>query len=544
MSNKILGPAMDGERGSTISRRDFLKIGGAGLAGATLLGVASCGSGGDQGNGGGGSGGSASSNLVVGVGAEPAILNGYVTGGDSLYTAYVTSGILEAPLLLNPDLHYTPQLADEMPEVLSENPLVIQYRLKDGVAWSDGKPLTSADAKWTFQQIMDPKNKIITRTGWDKISKFETPDERTVKITFKEPYAPWRDLLLSSILPEHIYQNKDFNTALNNSITGSGPFKFKNWSKGQSITVVRNENYWGEKAGLKSLTYRFITDSNSQIAALKAGEISFMDPANGPGVLQQLQGIDGTTVKYKSGANWSHMSFNTEKVDKKLRQAIAYGINRQQILSKVLKGQNVNPLQSVIVPQLKPYSTPAWSRYTYDPDKARQLVEEAKSEGANTDLTYTTTAGVQLNTLVQQIVQQQLKDVGINIEITNKSFTAFSQVLPGGDFEIITFGWSTTGDPEITSLFAADQVPPKGQNYMLYKNQKVTDDLHQSDVTIDAKKRTQLLHDAQNQMAEDCPILPLYQLPTIYAYSSNLQGPQVNPSLAGPYWNVGDWKVT
>ena len=139
MSNKILGPAMDGERGSTISRRDFLKIGGAGLAGATLLGVASCGSGGDQGNGGGGSGGSASSNLVVGVGAEPAILNGYVTGGDSLYTAYVTSGILEAPLLLNPDLHYTPQLADEMPEVLSENPLVIQYRLKDGVAWSDGQ---------------------------------------------------------------------------------------------------------------------------------------------------------------------------------------------------------------------------------------------------------------------------------------------------------------------------------------------------------------------------------------------------------------------
>jgi peptide/nickel transport system substrate-binding protein len=78
----------------------------------------------------------------------------------------------------------------------------------------------------------------------------------------------------------------------------------------------------------------------------------------------------------------------------------------------------------------------------------------------------------------------------------------------------------------------------------LYKNQKVTDDLHQSDVTIDAKKRTQLLHDAQNQMAEDCPILPLYQLPEIYAYSSNLQGPQVNPSLAGPYWNVGDWKVT
>src|SRR5215211_7611193 len=101
MSNKILGAAMDRERGSTISRRDFLKIGGAGLAGATLLGVASCSSGGDQGNG-GGSGGSASSNLVVGVGAEPAILNGYVTGGDSLYTAYVTSGILEAPLFSIP----------------------------------------------------------------------------------------------------------------------------------------------------------------------------------------------------------------------------------------------------------------------------------------------------------------------------------------------------------------------------------------------------------------------------------------------------------
>ena len=231
-----------------VSRRDFLKIGGAGIAGAALLGVAGCGGGGGGGQQGGGGGGGGGNNLVVGYDQEPAILNGFIVGGDLVATADMTAGILQTVLQYQPDFTYAPLLADGDPKVLSEEPLTIEYRLKEGLKWSDGEPLTSDDAKFTYEQIMNPDNQIITREVWDKIENFETPDERTVRITFREPDARWRDTLGDpsyAIVPRHVYEGKDFNTALNDEVIGSGPFQLREWRKGESLTMERNPNYWG-----------------------------------------------------------------------------------------------------------------------------------------------------------------------------------------------------------------------------------------------------------------------------------------------------------
>jgi peptide/nickel transport system substrate-binding protein len=539
-----------------VTRKTFLNMSGAGLIGVGLFGVAGCGGGnggsqqGGNGGGSGGDGGGNNSNLVVQESFEPSILNPFITGGDAAATADVTAGILEQPFQLMPDLTYSPKLADGDARVVSEDPQVIEFKLKDGLKWSDGKPLTSADLKWTYEQIMDEKNKIISRTGWEKIERFETPDDLTVKMVFKESYAPWRDLwgagASSSVLPRHVYEGKDFNRALNNEIVGSGPFKLREWNKGQNLVIERNENYWGEAPKLDTVTYRFISDTNTTIAALESGEVQFIYPGTDVGIFERLRRIEGTKVLSRSGGIWAHMSFNNEKLNnKKMRQAIAYGINRQQIIDEVLKGQDVNPLQSVIVPQLTEYYTPAWERYAYDPDRARQLVREAESEGASSTIQYSTSAGAKINETIQQIVQSQLKDVGINIQIKNADpTTLLGERLPKGDFEIITFTWLTTGDPQITTLFSANQLPPKGQNYILYKNERVTRDLEESDGAVEVAERARLLKDAQERMAEDCPILPLYQRPDIYAFSDRLKGPEVNPSLAGPFWNIGDWSLS
>lgn len=532
-------------RASLVSRRDFLRLSGAGIAGVALLGAAGCGGGGgeQQGNGGGNGGNS----IVVGYEQEPTILNQFITGGDSVGTSDSTAGILESPLVIQPDFTYAPQLADGDPEIVSEDPLTIQYRLKEGITFSDGEPLTSEDAKFTYEQIMNPDNQIVTREGWEKIERFETPDERTVRMVFSEPYASWRDLLggsTSVILPQHVYEGKDFNTALNDEVVGSGPYVFGEWRKGESLTVERNEGYWGEKAALDAVTYRFITDTNSLIAALQSGEVQFINPSQDVGLTERLEAIQGTKLETKAGANWSHMSLNVEKLDNpKIRQAIAYGIDRRQIVEELLQGQ-VNPLQSVIVPELEDYYVPAWEQYAYDPDRARQLVEEARSEGAATDITYSTSAGVKLNETLQQIIQQQLRDVGINIEITNSDPTSLlGQAIPNGDFEIVTFGWSTTPEPAISDLFSGNQLPPDGQNYVLYQNEEVTRLLEESDRTIEVPERARLLKQAQEQIAADVPIIPLYQAPEPYAFVENLQGPQVNPTLAGPFWNLGEWSL-
>jgi peptide/nickel transport system substrate-binding protein len=529
-----------------ISRRNFLKIGGAGLAGAALFGVAGCGGGGGHQGAGGGGG----NTLTVGYYEEPAILNNYLVGGDLAATGDMIASIQQSPLVILPDLSFGPQLADGMPKVVSDSPLTIEYKLKKGLTWSDGKPLTSEDARFSYDLIMDPKNKILTRTGWQDIDKFETPDDLTVRMTFKKdrPYAPWRTLLggtETQIWPKHIYEGEDFNKVANSKIIGSGPFKLKEWKKGQSLTVVRNENYWGEKPGLKEVVFRFIPDTNTQTASLQSAEVQFIDPPPDIGLLDKLEGYDGVEVQVKAGTIWEHIAFNVEAVPNlKVRQAIAYGINRKQVLDKILKGQ-VKPLESFLVPDQKPYYTPAWADYAHDPDRAEQLVKEAKSEGAKTEITFSTTAGDRLRETLQQVVQQQLKDVGITINIKNTSAdTFFGQWTPEGKFEMGEWAWLANPDPSSTSLFSANQVPPKGQNYYRYKNQKVSDLLLESDKTVEVNKRADLLRKAQDLMVQDMPIIPMYQRPVYYAYADNLSGPQANPTLAGPFWNLEDWKFS
>ncbi|PLS84780.1 MAG: hypothetical protein CYG60_16015 [Actinobacteria bacterium] len=509
-----------------------------------LLAAAGCGGGGGGGQGSGGGGQGGGNNLVVGYQEEPKILNGYIVGGDLLATADMISGILESPLQIQPDLSYAPELTDGDPKVVSEDPLVIEYKLREGLKWSDGKPLTSADAKFTYEQIMNPDNQIITRIGWEKVEKFETPDERTVRLSFSEPYAPWRDMLVDEILPKHVYEGKDFNKALNNEVVGSGPFKLREWRKGESFVVERNENYWGEKAPLDSVTFRFIPDSNSLITALTSGEVDFINPPPDIGLQERLEGIEGAKVLSEVGTQWEHLAFNTEKVNNlKLRQAIAYGIDREQIVNEVLKGQ-VEPLQSVLMPEQGKYYAPAWEEYTFDQGKARQLVEEAKAEGAATKIVYTTTTGDKLRETLQQVVQKQLGDIGLEVEIRNASAeTFYGEWTPAGDYELGEWNWFTSPDPQVTTLFSANQIPPKGQNYYRYGNEEVAELLERSDVTANEEERAELLTRAQEIMAEDVPLIPLYQVPYVYAHDEAISGPEVNPTLAGAFWNIGKWSL-
>lgn len=549
MSDKKARSEMERPSGAAgLTRRDFLKISGAGLAGAALLGVAGCGGGGGGGQQGGGGGGGGGKSLIVALDQEPAILNQFIVGGDLAATNNIATAIVESPMQIMPDLSVKPQLAEAMPKVVQENPTIIEYKLKSGLTWSDGKPLTSADARWTYEQQVAKKNQILTRFGWEKVTKFETPDERTVRITFSEAFAPWIALLAGTatqILPKHVYEGKNFNKVMNDKLVGSGPFKLKEWKKGQSVIVERNDNYWGEKAPLDQITYRFIPDTNTLVTSLQSGEVDFINPPPDIGLLERLKGINGAKVEYKAGTVYEHITFNVEKVDNlKIRQAVAYGINRQQAVEQILKGQ-VTPLNSFLVPEQKPYATPAWEKYTQDKAKARQLVKQAKTEGASTELTFSTTSDARLRETLQQVIQQQLKDVGITVKIDNSSAdTFFGQRTPAGDFQMGEWAWLAAPDPSSTTLFASDQIPPKGQNYARYKNDQVTKLLKDSDKAVNEAKRADLLKQAQELIAQDLPMIPMYQRPEYYAWSNRLSGPDVNPTLAGPFWNVGKWSVS
>lgn len=512
-----------------------------------LVVIAGCGGGGGQGGGqGDGGGGSEGNNLAVAYDQEPPSLNPFTA--DALATSDMVQPVLDKPYEIQPDLTYAPQLAEGEPEIVSEDPFTVEYRLKEGLTWSDGEPLTSADALFTYEQIMNPDNQIITREGFDVIESFETPDDRTVRMVFSEPYANWMTLLGGSngyILPEHVYAEEDFNAVMTDRIVGSGPFQFKEFRRGESLTVERNPNYWGEEPALESVTFRFIPDTNTNITALQNGEVSFIRPAPDVGLFERLEGIDGATTETANGTQWEHIAFNTEKVPNlQLRQAVAYGIDREQIINEILQGQEVPPLQSVVVPEQERFYTPSWELYTHDPDRARQLVEEAVAAGADPTITFTTTSGNALRETLQQIVQQQMEDIGVTIEIRNESAEQFfGETTISGDFQMGLFAWIATPEPDLTTLFGAGSIPPEGQNYYRYENQEVTDLLDEYDRTIDEQQQGELVQQATDLMAEDVPLIPVYQRPEVYTYSNSLQGPEVNPTLAGAFWNIEVWSL-
>ena len=516
---------------------------------AMLLVVAGCGGGGggeQGGGGGGGGGGSEGINLVVGYDQEPPLLNVYIS--DAAATADMVAGVLQKPYEIQPDLSIAPVLAEGEPQIVSEDPFTVEYRLKEGLTWSDGEPLTSADAKFSYEQIVNPDNQVSTRIGFEDIDEFQTPDERTVRIVFGEPYGAWRDVVsgqLSYIIPEHVYADQDFNTALNDEVVGSGPFVFDEYRRGESITLRKNENYWGEAPALDSVTFRFIPDSNSLIAALEAGEVSFIRPQPDIGLTDRLEGISGAEVATAAGTQWEAIHFNLEEVDNlQLRQAVAYGINRQQLVEEVLQGQ-VEPLQSVLVPQQEEFYTPAWEGYTQDVERARGLVEEATAAGAEPTITFSTTSGVALRETLQEIVQQQLGEVGITIEIENTSAEEFfGNWTVEGRFQMGDWAWLSTPEPNLKEIFGGDQFPPDGSNYYRYNNEEVTRLLQQADATVDTQQRAELFKEAQTLMAEDVPIIPLFQRVETYGYAEGLQGPEVNPTLAGPFWNIGEWSLS
>ena len=194
------------------------------------------------------------------------------------------------------------------------------------------------------------------------------------------------------------------------------------------------------------------------------------------------------------------------------------------------------------MPEQGEFYNPAWERYGLDLDRARQLVQEAEADGASTEIEYSTTSDNALRETTQQIIQQQMQDIGITLTIQNSSAeTFFGEQTPSGDFELGQWAWSADPDPSITTLFSASNLPPDGQNYYRYRNEEATRFMEQSDVAIDEEERIRLVNEAQEAMAADVPLIPLYQRPETYAYNEALSGPVVNPTIAGAFWNTETW---
>lgn len=490
--------------------------------------------------------------------------------GNGLYaTSLVLNNIWYGGQIRNDKGDLVPRLLQAKPRILKKKPLTVTIQYSTKAVWSDGKPVTANDFRATWQVMINPKNNVISRTGWEDIRSVVVKGKKAT-IVFKTQYADWESLVSAGPYPAHVIAGKDMNEMFRTSIpVSSGPWLFDSWQKGVQITVKRNPRFGvGPKMKLDRLVFRYILDTNARFQALKAGEGQVMEPQ------PQLQIADFVkdskfAVERKIGYAWEHIDIqfgakgHPALKQPYIRQALITGMNRQQV-AEALYGTISPGLKTVQSHMFKPFESnysPNWSRWSFSQKK---VIASLKAKGctggpdrpsANNNsifscpkvgklsFRFTTTSGNQIRALTFEILQRQLKSVGI--ELVAKFGTpgnVFGTVLPSGDWDLFMFTW--VGSPS-TPITIKDLYACGGeQNYMNYCNRKLSAVLNKVAVTLDAKERAKMLNAAERTyMAKDVPSIPVYARPVFVLRNKKVTGPTVNPTSEGSPWNVETWST-
>lgn len=498
---------------------------------------------------------------------EPPNLQGAWVGNNLYATSLILNNIWYGCQIRDDKGDLVPRLCASKPKLLSKKPLTARITYRKDAVWSDGKPVTARDFHATWRVFVNPNFNVISRSGWEDIQSVKVQG-KTATIRFKKTYADWESLVSAGVYPAHIIAGKNMNEMFKNDLpVSSGPWKFQSWQKGVQLTVVRNPRFTaGPKMKLDRVVFRYILDTNARFQALKAGEGQVMEPQ------PQLQIADFLkdrrfNVDRKIGYAWEHVDI---QFGPKGHDALKQRFVRQALIAGMNRGQVAQALYSQIAPGLKPVNSHMfkpfessyrenWKVHSFSQARAIKILRNAKCTGGPSRPTpnnsaifscpnvgklsfrFGTTTGNQLRALTFEIIQRQLKSVGIElVPRFEPARVLFGQTLPSRDWDLIMFTW--VGSPT-TPITIKDLYGCGGdQNDMQYCNRAFTKVLEKVSVTLEAKQRAQLLNAAEARfMVKDVPSIPMYARPVFVINRATVKGPTVNPTSEGSPWNVNFW---
>jgi len=517
---------------------------------------------------------SSAGTMVFGAEQEPPCLNGFLEGCNNTWTSWTAGIALASPYLVYPDFSLRPYMGTA--KLLKKRPFTLRVTLKKAAKWSDGKPVTANDLIFTWRTINNPNFELAGRAGWELIKKAKKNNAKTVTFTFSKPYAPWKVMLNTSVLPQHALQGENFNEVWNTNYKNkqgqemaSGPMKMQSYTKGQSLVMVRNSTFWGKKAALDRITFVFRTNTDTEIQAIRGGEVDAIYPQ--PQLqLAALRGQSGLRVQTNPGTTIEHLDFNTGAGNSNpllgqrwFRQAIAYSLDRNAMVRQLFRTLNpgLRPLQNLTygLSQRGLYK-PHFGRYTRNVNRVNSLFRAHNCSkggdgiyscgGTRASVRLGTTAGNRLRELAVEIMQAQAKSAGIEFRPDSQPSSLFFPRISDNKYDIALFAWVGTGDPAgqrdiygCPVKNAKGDVIKGGSNWKAYCNKNVTRLLEASDSQLNAKLRTAQVNGADAIMATDVPSLPLYQKPTYFVFKTKLGGLRDNPTLQGPTWNTERWST-
>lgn len=481
--------------------------------------------------------------IVVLIGGEPPLLNPHFS--TLPWVSMVSMAVFDTLVILDPNMKPLPGLAETW--TVSSDLKSYRFRLAQGVRWHDGRPLTSADVKFTFEEVaskLNPNGPIAFR-GLERV---DAPDPRTVVVQFAQPhpvfllYLGWP--ITGAVLPKHIYEGTNIRqNPANLRPVGSGAFRFVEWNRGSTIALERNPNYFRRSLPyLDRVVFRVVRDPATRVIALQNKEVDFILgfdlPLRDSVQVRRARDLKAVFNMDRAISGQLFIGLNTSRPpfsDVRVRRAVAHAIDKNIIWQRVFFGLGATatgPISNYIGPQYNRNVT----KFDYNPQRASQLLDEAglvRGAGGTRVRVRLTVDGSSADfTRIADIVREQLSEIGIELTVESFDFnTWFDRVYVRHEYETST-GRRLTGPDAIFAMhreFHSSNTQPAQRNFYLFRNPDVDRAIEEGLVETDPTKRLQIAHRVQDLIARDVPNIFLMDTPQPNAYRSIFQGLDNSP---------------
>lgn len=503
--------------------------------------------------------------VVVGLSQEPTVFNPLrpfieVDRG-------VHFGIFDALWRIDERGQLVPNLAVEVPSVknggIAKGGLEYTFRLRKGVSWHDGPKFSARDVKFTHELIMNPKFSVATRIGHDVIASMETPDDFTVRVRLKEPFAPfltaWGD---TYIVPAHILEKvPDPNTAEFNtkSPIGTGPFKFAGRVAGDHLVLQASPAYHGAAPYLERIFFKYIPDLTVLYTQFKAGAVDVTGIQGiSPEFYAEARNLPGMTVYLHHTPSVEYIYLNLGKPQFKelaVRQALYAAMDKRAIVEQIYYGLH-RPVESYL-PSTHWAHHAELPKHEYNPEKARQILDAAGwkigtdgvrvKNGVRLSFTNSTTAGNKLREQAQAFLQQNWRAIGVDMQINNMpAAVVWGEYYNKSKFDTLMVGiqYSVGGDPDALNRLHSKYVPVEtgfGRNVLQYKNPALDKLLEDGVREVEPIARRLIYHKIQEILRAELPFLPIFTYVRVEGAKQNLLNYKPNSNTVANSWNMFEW---
>ncbi len=467
--------------------------------------------------------------IVVSVTSGPNNLDPRVGTDDT--SQRIHQLIFDELMELDDHLRVKPRLAERLDH---PDPLTYVTTLRRGVRFHDGHELTSADVVYTFRCLLDPAFISSRKSAFKSLASVDARDRYTVVFTLREPFPSFPSSLVLSVVPDAA------GPSLRDHPVGTGPYMFVRYAVDDRLELDAFRGYYGGRPRNDGLVVRVIPDEVMRGLELQKGTIDLVVNDIGPDVVHQLQRNDRLSVTTSPGTDYQYVGLNLRDPvlsDLRVRQALAYAIDRDAIVTYLRRGL-ASPAVGLLPPASWAFS-PDVRTFGYDPARARALLDEAGYRDPDGDgplprfrLTLKT-SNIEFNRLQSAVIQENLRQVGVALDIRMYEFATLYADVVNGTFQTFVLQWvgGALVDPDILRLvFHSSQAPPVGFNRGFFRDARVDTLLEEASRTEDDRRRRDLFVAVQQRLAEQVPYISLWNKTNYAVAQRSLRGVHLSPT--------------